>query len=157
MKIMPVISILLITAVSGFSSDNLLCFGINLQAGLHAGIEHRFAKRFSGKCDLGISVIGLITADALAVFHLTPPDRKWELNVCGGMPDAGVPFTFKEGMISLGAALMGRRYFRTRLSTDLRIGAGFPLFFKKGSDVVRDTNWPLNLWPDLMLGFNIAL
>lgn len=150
-----ILFLILITISRAWSGENLLCFTLDWQMSIRAGIEHRFNPRFGLKSDAGIGIPGIIVVDAFGVVYLLPESSPWELNICAGIPNAGIPIGATAAMASFGASLLTRREFTERISADLRIGAGFPLFFEKDKDMIRDISFPFDLWPDL--AFEICL
>jgi hypothetical protein len=139
------------------AADNTLCFSLDGQLSLRAGMEHRYSERLGLKYDLGVGATGTVVADAFMVVYLLPDTSRWELDLCLGMPNAGVPIGAGAGMVSLGLSLLVRRELGERMAIDLRLGEGFPLFFESGTDVVRDISFPLELWPDVTLGLSVRL
>ncbi len=139
-----------------FSSDNLFCLGLDWQLSIRGGIEHKFNHRLGMKYDIGISIIGLLVADALVTVYLLPEDSRWELNICAGIPNFSTPITFEGAMLSFGGSLLTRFKINEKVSIDLRIGEGYPLFFEKDKDIIRDIHFPLNLWPDFVLGVSFS-
>jgi len=76
------------------------------------------------------------------------------------MPTASAPITLEAAMVSFGASMAGGYRFTDVFSMDFRLGAGFPLFFEPGKDVIRPIRMPCfipYLWPDIVLGFNFTL
>ena len=144
-------------AAQAQESKNALCFAMNWQFGILAGIEHRFNERSGLKADLGAAIFGLVLADALFVVYLLPEQYRWQLALCAGVPNAGAPMTFEGGMVSLGGDILARFKATQKVGIDMRIGAGKPLFFEKDKDIIRDINFPLDLWPDFAVGVSIAL
>jgi len=146
----------LVTAKS-FSSENLICVGLDWQLGIRGGIEHKFNHRVGIKSDIGISIFGILVADAFLTVYLLPEKYRWELDICAGIPNAGVPVTFEGGMVSFGVSLLARCRLNEKVNLDFRIGEGYPLFFEKDKDVIRDISFPLNLWPDFVLGVSFGI
>lgn len=124
---------------------------------MRIGIEYRFLPILGFRTDIGASILGMLVGDVFFVFYLFPEQDNFQLNIMLGVPNAGMPFTFNTGMISLGASLAVGWRFSKFFSMHLHIGAGFPLFFEQGRDMIRDINYPLGLWPDLGLGFSLIL
>lgn len=144
------------TTVAYSSSNNLICLSLDWQLSLRYGMEHKFNDRIGGRFDIGVAIFGLVVADALMVFYLLPDSNKWQVNICAGIPNTAVPFTFNAAMVSLGTSLLVRRRLTDRLNIDFRLGEGFPLFFEKDKDIIRDIHFPLNLWPDIMVGLSFT-
>ncbi len=154
-----ILTLLLLLTVAGksFSSDNLICVSLDWQLSVRGGIEHKFNHRLGIKSDIGISFLGILNADALLVVYLLPEKFRWELNICAGIPNIAAPITFEGAMISLGGSLLTRFKINEKVGVDLRVGEGFPLFFEKDKDVIRDINFPLGLWPDFVLGVSFRI
>ena len=148
--------LLLIVTVAYSSSNNLICLSLDWQLSLRYGMEHKFNDRIGGRFDIGVAFYGLIVADAFMIFYLLPESNKWQVNICAGIPNTGAPFTFDGAMVSVGASVLVRRSLTERLNFEFRLGEGFPFFFEKDKDIIRDTQFPLNLWPDIMIGFSWA-
>ena len=146
--------LLLLVTVAYSSSNNLICLSLDWQLSLRYGMEHKFNDRIGGRFDIGAALFGLVVADALMVFYLLPEDNKWQVNICAGIPHTGAPFTFEAAMVSVGASVLVRRSLTERLNFEFRLGEGFPFFFEKDKDIIRDINFPLNLWPDIMIGLS---
>lgn len=125
-----------------------------MQLSLRYGMEHRFNDRIGGRFDIGASPVGLIVADVLMFVYLLPESKKWQVNICAGITNAGVPFSFNEAMVALGASVLVRRRLTDILNFEFRLGEGFPFFFAKDKDIIRDTDLPLGLWPDIMIGLS---
>lgn len=153
MKKVLFIFLLLVIEVSP-SSNNLICLSLDMQLSLRYGMEHRFNDRIGGRFDIGMSPFGIITADVLMFVYLLPESNKWQVNICAGIPGSGIPFTFNEAMVSVGASVLVRRRLTDRLNFEFRLGEGFPFFFAKDKDIIRDIGFPLGLWPDIMIGLS---
>ena len=145
-----------LTKVS-YSAENLICLGVNWQLGLMCGIEHKFNSRIGVKSDIGLAVPGIIFTDALLVIYLLPEGHRCQLNICSGVLTAAVPLGARAAMLSLGATLLGRYHITERRSIDLRLGEGFPLFFEKDKDIIRDIHFPFGLWPDIAIGMSFKI
>jgi len=156
-KIIFILLLLFTVTEKSFSSDNMICLSMDWQLSIRAGIEHKFNHRLGIKSDIGISFFGLLGADALLVIYLLPEKYRWELNICAGIPSFSAPVTFEGAMISFGGSLLTRCKINEKVSIDLRIGEGFPLFFEKDKDIIRDIHFPLDLWPDFVLGVSFKI
>ncbi len=152
-----ILFLLFTVAAKSFSSDNLICVSLDLHFSIRGGIEHKFNHRLGIKSDIGISFFGLLNADALLVVYLLPEKYRWELNICAGILNIATTIPFEGAMISLGGSLLTRFKINEKVSLDLRIGGGFPLFFEKNEDIIRDSNFPLGLWPDFVLGVSFRI
>jgi hypothetical protein len=150
---------MLIVLIAGktYASENLFCVNINIQLGVLAGIEHKFNDHIGLRGDFGLAIPGLVIVDALFMVYFLPDTYRWQVGLGVGVPNAGMPFSFDAGMVSLGGTVLTRFKASDKLNIDFRLGAGFPLFFEKDNDVIRDTGFPLGLWPDLMLGVSFEL
>jgi hypothetical protein len=134
-------------------ADSRYAVGADWMMSVRGGVEKRFHPNLGAKADMGLSVLGLLVADAQLALHALPEGHRYRLALLVGVPNAAMPLLFSAGMVSFGGSvLFGFRVSR-RLHLDFHIGAGFPLFFERGEDVVRDINFPLDLWPD----FGVAL
>jgi len=149
--------LLVIVTEQSYASDNMVCVSLDLQLCIRGGIEHRFNHRLGIKSDIGISPFGIATADGLLVVYLLPEKYRWELNICAGILTLSAPVNFKGAMLSFGGSLLTRFKISEKVGIDLRIGEGYPLFFEKDKDIIRDARFPLNLWPDLVLGVSFRI
>ena len=148
--------LLLLVTVAYSSSNNLICLSLDWQLSLRYGMEHKFNDRIGGRFDIGMSPFGIITADVLMFVYLLPDSNRWQVNSCAGIPNAGVTVLFNGAMVSAGASVLVRRRLTDRLNFDFRFGEGFPFFFEKDKDIIRDIDFPLGLWPDFMVGLSWA-
>ncbi len=128
-----------------------LAVGVDWMAGIRAGAEYLPGGRIGIRLDLGITLLGLLTADMLAAYHLLPPGSRVELNLLVGIPNLLVPLTWSAAMVSVGAGLELRWFLWRTAGIALRIGEGYPLFFEAGKPVIRPLRFPLGLWPDAVL------
>jgi hypothetical protein len=144
--------LLAVITTTTFASHVFLSVSIDWQLGVRCGIEYRFHPSLGVRFDSGVALYGLVLADAFFLLYLLPEDSPFECNILAGIPNAGVPFTFNASMVSFGLSLMVRYWWNEVFGIDLRVGAGFPLFFEKGKEIIRDVMFPLELWPDLVLG-----
>lgn len=151
--------LLLLISITGksFASDNTICISLDWQLSVRGGIEHQFNHRLGIKSDIGISFLGLLCADALLVVYLLPEKCRWELNACAGIPSAITLITFESGLLSFGGGLLTRFKINDKVGLDFTVSEGFPLFFEKDKDIVSDNNFPLNLWPNFVLGVSIKI
>lgn len=149
-----ILLLLLLASVTqeSFSSDNLLCLSLDWQVSIRCGMEHKFNRPLGIKWDAGVSLLGTLVADAFLVVYLLPEKYRWQVNICAGMPNAATLFTFNAAMVSFGGSILTRCKITEKVSIDLRVGEGFPLFFEKDKDIIRDINFPFDLWPDFTLG-----
>lgn len=121
---------------------------------LQAGFECRGSDFTGVKADLGLSLFGLLVCDIFTVFYLLPQDNPFRLNLLVGIPTAAVPLSFNAAMVSFGGSVVLGYNLSDSLCLDLRLGAGFPLFFEKGTEMIRDIHFPLDLWPDGAISLN---
>ena len=124
---------------------------------IRTGLEYRFHRFVGVQAELGTN-LQLVAMDAGMVIFILDEDQPWRLNVIFGIQNAAMPLTYPAGMLSLGgSAAMGYR-FKSGFTLDIRVGAGYPLFFKRDKDMTRNTGFPLNLWPDVAItgGFPIG-
>jgi hypothetical protein len=133
------------------ADDTLVCVSLDWMLSISGGIEHRFNPKLGVKGDLGVSVMGLLTADAFAVAYFLPPESDFRLNLLIGVPNAGVPLSFTAAMVSFGLSIQFGFHLTENVLMDIRLGAGFPLFFEEGKEVIRDIAFPLDLWPDFTI------
>jgi hypothetical protein len=125
--------------------------GIDWQMSVQCGIAYRVSEHIALDAGLGVSPMGLVTTECLVAYATelcTPP---WALSLLFGIPNFNVPFTFDALMISIGSALEVSRKISSSYELALRIGAGFPLFFEHDKPMVRDIQFPLDIWPELSL------
>ena len=149
--------LLMVVAFQTSASDLAITVSVDWQLSVQAGIEYRFTNHIGIKADLGISIMGLLVADLYAVIHVLPPDNPWHLQILVGVPNAAVPLVFSAGMVSFGGAIGFGRTFSDRFGMDLYLGAGFPLFFEEGKEMIRDIQFPFDLWPEVALSMRFAL
>ncbi len=123
---------------------------------LRLGAETELGNRTRLKGDFGASLLGLVVADALLVVPLMEPAEPWNLDLLLGIPNAAAPVTFAGGMVSVGGSIRVGRRLRTGNRLSLRLGGGYPFFFEPNRPVMRDTNLPLNLWPDIGLELRLT-
>jgi len=133
------------------AGDTLVCLNLDWMLSVRGGVEHRLDSRLGFKGDLGVSVMGLLAADAFIVAYFLPPESSFRLNLLIGVPNAGAPLTFNAAMISFGFSLQFGFHLSENVLMDIRIGAGFPLFFEADKEVVRDLPFPMDLWPDFTI------
>jgi hypothetical protein len=124
---------------------------------LRSGVEYHFHRNIGIQADLGTN-LQLIALDAGVVFFILDEDQPWRLNVILGIPNAAMPLTYPAGMLSFGGSAALGYGFRNGFTLDIRVGAGYPLFFEHDREMIRDTGFPLHLWPDLAIvgGFPIG-
>ena len=114
-------------------------------------------RRFAALVSAGDFGVGLVLADALFVVYFLPEEYRWQVGLGAGVPNAGAAFTFDAGMLSLGGDILARFKAGEKVNVDMRIGAGKPLFFEKDNDMIRDIPFPLDLWPNIMVGVSFDL
>lgn len=154
MKKLLLITLLFVNISLPAISDELNCLSSTWYLGLRWGKEVRQEQKHGFRWDIGGSLFGTIEADAFYIYYLSPKDSEWQINLLAGIPNAGIPLSFNAAMISFGGAIQFRKQLDQNSSFDIRLGAGFPLFFEEGKDVIRDIGFPLNLWPDISIGYN---
>lgn len=148
-----ILSLLVNSAISKEKPPHII--SLDWQGALLYGSEWRPA-RFSGlKLDAGVSVVGLLLGDVYYAFYLLPEEKRIQPAFLVGMTNASVLFNFQAAMIATGTAVSTSFRLTDRLSLDIKLGAGFPFFFEEGEDVIRDIQFPLDLWPDAALGIRI--
>jgi hypothetical protein len=159
MRIRGIVFLILFAAAvfSAAGTDLSITVSVDWMLSIQGGIEYRCSDYFGFKADLGISVMGLAVADLFGVIHVTPPDNPWQLQVLLGIPAMGVPLTIWAPMISFGGAVGVGHNFSDTLGLELFLGAGFPLFFEEGKEMIRDIHYPLNLWPEAGLSLRFGL
>lgn len=123
---------------------------------LRAGIEYRFNRYLGFQSSIGTNTQLLVGNLTLAVFAL-PSESEWQLKFLLGVPNAGIPFTFDGGFVTLGGSLAVSYRLKNDIAIEFQIGEGFPFFFEEGTKVIRDIKFPFNLWPDLALGVSFPL
>jgi len=158
--VLAALALLLVLSAPLMAADTLLSVSCDQFLGIRLGLESRFRPRTGVKVDFGAAFYGLLLADAFYVVYLLPEDHRFRLNLLLGMPTASVLMTLEAAMVSFGASMAGGYRFTDNFSMDFRLGAGFPLFFEQGEDVIRPIRMFFfipYLWPDIVLGFNFAL
>lgn len=156
-KVVLILLLMVATTKAGFSAENLFCLDLGWQLDIRCGIEHKFNSHLGMKSDIGLAFPGILVADAFLVVYLLPDSYRWHVNICTGVPNASVPLGANAVMVSLGGSLLVRYRITERRSMNLRLGEGFPLFFEKDKDIIRNINLPLGLWPDITLGLAFKL
>ena len=152
--------LLLMICFSASASDRTVSLSFDTFLGIRLGAEVRFHPRMGVRADVGAAFYGVLLADAFYVFYLLPAEHRLRLNLLLGIPNASAPLTMSEAMISFGASFAFGYRLTDTLSLDLRLGAGFPLFFDPDGELIRPVKIAFfvpYLWPDLALSFNFAL
>ena len=144
--------VLIPTAV--FPDELYLSASLEWAFALQAGFEYRGSDFTGVKADLGLSLFGVLVWDFFAVIYLFPQDNPFRLNLLAGIPTAAVPLSFNAAMVSFGGSVVLGYSLSDSLFLDLRLGAGFPLFFEKDKEMIRDIHFPLDLWPDVVISLN---
>ena len=157
--VLMTITLLFVSGIPVMAADTLFSVSCDMFLGIRLGLESRFNNNGGVKADIGAAFYGLLLADAFYVIYLLPKDHRLRFNLLIGMPTASAPMTFEAAMVSFGASMAGGYRFTDNFSMDLRLGAGFPLFFEPGKDVIRPVRMFFipYLWPDVVLGFNFVL
>jgi hypothetical protein len=145
--------LLLVLCISSAGADCLLSVSCDPFLGVRLGVESRFRPNMGLRVDAGAAFYGVLLADAFYLFYLLPEDHRFRLNLLIGIPTASTPITFEGAMVSLGISLAAGYRFTDIFSMDLRLGAGFPIFFERGKEVIRS----VYLWPDIVLSANFIL
>jgi len=145
---------LVLISTGVFSDELFLSAGLDWAFALQAGFEYRGSDFIGVKSDLGLSLFGLLVWDFFTVFYLLPRDNPFRLNLLAGIPTAAVPLSFNAAMVSFGGSVVLGYNLSDSVSLDLRLGAGFPLFFEKDREMIRDIHFPLDLWPDAAISLN---
>jgi hypothetical protein len=151
MKPAAILALFLAVPHQVIADDTLVCLNLDWMLSVRGGLEHRLDSRLGFKGDLGVSIMGLLTADAFFVAYFLPPESNFRLNLLIGVPNAGVPLSFTAGMVSFGGSIQFGFHLTENVLMDIRLGAGFPLFFEEDKDVIRDIPFPLDLWPDFTI------
>lgn len=137
-----------------FSDELYLSAGLDSMFSIQAGFEYRGSDFIGVKSDLGLSLFGLLVWDLFAVIYLLPRDNPFRLNLLAGIPTAAIPLSFNAAMVSFGGSVVPGYNLSDSVSLDLRLGAGFPLFFEKDKEMIRDIRFPLDLWPDAAISLS---
>jgi hypothetical protein len=154
------IILLLTVGSSGVAMDRLLSVSCDLFLAIRLGVESRFHPQMGVRADMGWAFYGLLLADVFYVVYLMPEESRFRVNLLFGIPTISTPITLEAAMVSFGASLAAGYRFTDTFGMDLRLGAGFPLFFERGKEVIRPVRIPLfipYLWPDLTLSANFRL
>ncbi len=136
---------------------------VNWDVGLRVGVEYTPWERVGFAADIGSSLLSLegafiLTYDAFVVFDVLPPQGRFLLQACIGIPDGRVVFVDPPAAeIAFGASAGVGYRFADRFDLFLRAGGGVPLFRESGDFRVGNTSFPLGLWPDLSLGAHFLL
>jgi hypothetical protein len=121
---------------------------VDWQFSVRLGVEKPVAEFLSVKGDLGVSVFGVLVADALLVVHTTRWKEGPRVDILVGVPNAGAPVTFEGAMVSVGASIRPSLPWGDTRRIGFRIGAGYPFFFERDKPIIRDIRMPLEVWPD---------
>ncbi len=124
---------------------------IDWQLSVQGGIEHRFNDSIGIEGSLGASLTGLIAAECYLLYDASLLPDPWFDMFLIGIPNFFLVPTFEGAMLSLGGAAEAGRMLGDTLALSLRAGAGFPIFFEGGGVTVRDTNFPLGIWPEVSI------
>ena len=137
----------------------LLCLSLDWMLSLRLGVEVPLAPWFALRTDWGGSLYGTIVGDLLAVLHAMPPASPLRIALLVGVPNASiVPICPPAGMVSFGGAILAGYRVTERIGIDVRVGAGFPLFFEEDRPMIRELPaFPLGLWPDVTLSAFLRL
>ena len=147
--IVLLLTLMPLTVVHGQTS---LAYSVDWMLGVRFGVEKAVSPRLGLRGDLGLAAIGqLIALDALAYFDLVPDSEGFNLRVYVGIPNLCAVITMQGAMASFGGSLAASWRIGTRSRMEIRAGGGFPLFFEKDKEIVRDIDFPLSLWPDATL------
>lgn len=129
-----------------------LAYSLDWTLGVRFGIERVVRPRLGLRGDMGLSALGqMIALDALAFVDFIPDSQGLGLRAYVGIPNLSAAITFRGAMVSFGGALAAGWRVGTRSRMEIRIGGGFPLFFEKDEEIVRDIDFPLQIWPDAAL------
>jgi hypothetical protein len=145
------ILLFLISSAAVYGSDLNFTISVDWQMSVQGGVEYRFNDYFGMKADLGVSIMGLLNFDLFAMIDTIPEDNPWCLSLLIGVPNLLVPLTFNAATVSFGGAVLVGRQLSDAVQLNLRIGAGFPLFFESGTEMIRDISFPFDLWPEFVL------
>jgi hypothetical protein len=148
---------LVLLAAPATASEFHISGCLDWAVGSRAGLEYYVDPGFAWKADIGMQPFGLIIADAFGVIGLLPYAHRFRLNLLVGIPYAGMPIGYPGGMVAFGGSVEVGWWANHRVSLNLRIGGGFPLFFERGEDMIRDTQFPLNLWPDFVFSLTVRV
>ena len=143
-----------ISSAAVYGSDLSFTISVDWQMSVQGGVEYRFNDYFGIKADLGVSFMGLLNFDLFAMIDTIPLDNPWRLSLLIGVPNLLVPLTFNAAMLSLGGAVLAGRQLTDTIQLNLRIGTGFPLFFEREKELIRDITFPFDLWPECVLEFS---
>ena len=149
--------ILVLLAAPVDASETHISGCLDWTVGSRAGIEYLFNPVVGWKADLGMSPFGLVTADAFGMICLLPYDHSYRLNLLLGIPNMATPLTFNAAMVSFGGSIEAGYWVNHRVSLNIRLGVGYPLFFERDKDVTRDIGFPLDLWPDFVFSVTVRV
>ena len=109
------------------ASDTLVCVNLDWMLSVRGGIEHRFHPHLGVKGDLGVSLMGLVAADAFLVVYILPPESSWRLNLLLGVPNTAVPMTFNAAMVSFGGSILFGFHLTDSVLMDIRPTPFWPM------------------------------
>ncbi|MBN2860661.1 MAG: hypothetical protein JXK93_10405 [Sphaerochaetaceae bacterium] len=147
-----IVTLVLSVLIPVVSADALeYSIGVDWQLSAQVGVMSHLSDRISLQGALGVSMMGLIAAEAFAAYRLPLFDPPWSTYVLLGIPNFLIVPTLEGAMLSLGGAFDVERDLSDSFALHLKLGAGYPFFFEEGRDTVRDTLFPLGLWPEASL------
>ncbi len=147
--ILFLLSVVLVSALAAGTTEYSL--SIDWQMSVQGGITYRFNDSFAVEGALGASLMGLIAAECQAVYITPLLHDPWYVSLLAGVPTFLLVPTFDAAMLSLGGGVELGRAIGEKLALALRVGGAFPLFFEYDKEIVRDTAFPLSMWPEASL------
>lgn len=150
-KIILVVLVMSICISVVSAGDLEYSIGVDWQLSAQVGVMSHLSERISLQGALGVSLMGLIAAEAYAGYRLPVFEPPWSAHILFGIPNFLIVPTLEGAMLSLGGAFEVGRELSDTFSLHVKAGAGYPLFFEEGRDTVRDTVFLLDLWPEASL------
>ncbi len=144
--ILIVLLCLLLTALSAGSPEYTLSF--DWQMSVQFGIVSWFSDSLGIQGALGVSLMGLGSGELYILIDPAFLSDPWHLTMMAGIPNILAVPDLVGTMISFGGALELKRDLGEKFALSLRLGTGFPFFFEEGGALVRDIQFPLDLWPE---------
>jgi hypothetical protein len=127
--------------------------GLDWMIGERIGMEYSLSDDVGIEGHVGMSLMGIMTADLMASFRLFSWDSRFQLDLVAGIPNFGWPTSWNAFMVSFGGGARVGFKIGHNLCLFIRLGLGFPVFYEHGKDVIRG----MKIWPDFVVGFSVPV
>ncbi len=137
--------------------------GISWDLALRGGITYMFSPNLGIKTDIGYSPFSgegnlALTYDLLFIVKQQIPGSDFSFGAYIGLPTGYFVFTEPISLMNaLGASVFGSYSITEQVNLSLRLGSGYPIFFKDNQWSSGETRFFLGLWPDLVLELGFSL